>query len=152
MLQKTLRPGRQRRRERGRFQTLRANQRVGGRGRMQPLIRTDLCSAHTYKYTYTYAYHALYTYMYKTQTLNTKSLTRSYSLSHKHIHLATGGEIGGRCSANNNKCAHFAQYTHPNVLLTQTEKVHSWLWSMLQSLSYLPSFIFPISPTHREER
>ena len=54
MLQKTLRPGRQRRRERGRFQTLRANQRVGGRGRMQPLIRTDLCSAHIYTHTYTY--------------------------------------------------------------------------------------------------
>ena len=40
--------------ERGRFQTLRANQRVGGRGRMQPLIRTDLCCTYTHTYTYTY--------------------------------------------------------------------------------------------------
>ena len=35
-------------------------------------------------------------------------------------------------------CAtHTHTHTHTHVLLTQTETVHSWLWSMLQSLSYL---------------
>ena len=72
--------------------------------------------------------------------------------AHTNIYIQPegGGSEGGAAQMIPN--VRILHNTHTHVLLTQTETVHSWLWSMLQSLSYLPSFIFLSSPTQRDER